>query len=272
MGGSQQIGPPGQTRAHGTRACYVFGPGPGQDRSAGCRCEPCCDANRAYARMQRKRKSLEGLGRESGPWASPFTDAAPVRERIFAFAERGIGYKRLAELAGVSKSSLLAVRTGKRDRVRRELASAVLAVPLDADVADGQLVDATETWQLIDLILRRKGWSKARISAELGGAGRALQLGDERVTAGHARAIAALADRLDVVAVADARRFPVAPLLARHSIKGLERRTGIDERQFHRWKHSGVPYSRADEIAGALGSHPVELWPDWYDGAAAATG
>jgi transcriptional regulator with XRE-family HTH domain len=256
------------TRAHGTRARYVWGPGPGQDRSLGCRCDECCEANRAYARYQAKRKRLETLGRTSGPWAAPFVDASAARAHVLALGELGVGYKRVAELAGVSKTGLLEVRRGRRSRIRREVADAILAVPLEADVASGQLVDAAETWQLVRKILRRPGWSKARISAEIGQGGRALQLGSGQVTARNARSIAHLAEELGVAEPAgDARRFDVEPVLALGlPIAELARRTGIDGAQFHRWKRGrSIPAARADQIACSLGLHPVQLWPDWFE-------
>lgn len=253
-------------RAHGTRTRYMHGPGPGQDPTKGCRCDDCVEANNAYARMQRKRKSLEGLGRTSGPFASPMVDAGPVRDRMLTLADRGVGYRRVADLAGVSKSSLLKVRTGERDRIRRETHDAVMALPLDADVADGQLIDAAPTWALIRQILRRKGWSKARISRELGNTTRALQLRDDVITARNARAIADLAENLGITGPdPDRRRFPLAPLLTPGmSIKELGRRTGVADRQLHRWKGYGIPHRQADEMACALGSHPATIWADWY--------
>lgn len=257
-------------RAHGTRARYTWGPGPGKDAARGCRCTPCVEANRAYARKQQKRKRLEPLGRTSGPFAPPFVDAAPARAHLLVLADAGIGYRRAAELADVARSSVAAVRTGKATRIRRETAAAILAVPVDADVADSVLVDAAPTWKLIDAILRRAGWTKARIGAELGQNGRALQLGTDQITARHARTIRALAQRLEIIDPLPKRRFPLAPLLGTRTIKDLERLTGVADRQLHRWKDYGIPMDRADELACMLGHHPSLLWDDWYDESEAA--
>lgn len=257
------------TRPHGTRARYVFGPGPGQDRSAGCRCDACVNANRAYARFQQKRKRLEGLGRTSGPWAAPFVDAAPVRAHLLALADAGVGSRRVAELAGVSRTALLAIRGGTRSRCRRQVAEAVLAV--EVEPAGGTLVDARETWKLIRRILRRPGWTKARISAEIGQGGRALQLGRRRITARNARAAAELAARVGVISPpVDRRRFPLDPVLARHTIAEAARAAGFHSAQLSRWKRTGVPAAAADRLAVALGRHPLELWPDWDDDQAEA--
>jgi hypothetical protein len=250
-------------RAHGTRARYAYGES-GPDRANGCRCPDCCEANRAYARYQAKRKRLEPMGRTEGPWAAPFVDAAPVREHILELGRQGVGYKRVATLAGVSKTALLQIRKG-RPRCRRELANAVLALPLTAPVADNQLVDATTTWKLIRQILRQPGWTKARLSAEIGQNGRALQLGRRHVTARSANAVARVADRLGTVADPRAeRRVPAAPLLELDTVSALARRTDTHARQWHRWKTAGIPMSIADHVAVALGLHPAELWADWY--------
>lgn len=62
------------------------------------------------------------------------------------------------------------------------------------------------------------------------------------------------------------RRFPIEPLLRSRSIADLGRTTSIDPSQFHRYRRKGgIPASRADVVAIALGCHPLELWPDWLD-------
>src|SRR5579859_6976414 len=84
------------TRAHGTRACYVCGPGPGS--GPGCRCDACRAANRAHAR---RRARLTAYGQ----W-HPFVDAEPVRDHIQALSQAGIGRRRVAALAGISDAAL----------------------------------------------------------------------------------------------------------------------------------------------------------------------
>lgn len=251
-------------RDHGTRARYVFGES-GQDRSNGCRCPECGEANRAYARHQAKRKRLESLGRTDGPWAAPMVDAAPVQAHVLALGELGVGYRRVADMAGVSHTTLLKIRTGERTRCTRALADAVLAVPLVADLADHQLIDAASTWKLVRQILRRPGWTKARLSGELGQGGRALQLGRRRVTVRNADHVARIASDLGIaVTPAGERRLPIEPLLELDTISSLARRTNTHGRQWHRWKHDGIPASIADTAAVSLGLHPAELWADWY--------
>lgn len=77
---------------HGTYSRYTVG---------GCRCEACRAANREYERARTRRKLY---GREA------LTDAAPVREHVERLHASGIGYREIAELAGVSKSWLYALR------------------------------------------------------------------------------------------------------------------------------------------------------------------
>lgn len=45
----------------------------------------------------------------------------------------------------------------------------------------------------------------------------------------------------------------------------LARIAGINRRNLQTWRHLGVPLKRADDIAVALGAHPCEIWPEWFD-------
>src|SRR5262249_25798184 len=127
------------TRPHGTRARYVLGPGPGT--GPGCRCDACTAANRDAERHP-ERQILYGR------W-QPYVDAPPPREHVRALAAGGVGWKRAAELAGVSTGSvskLLHGGPGDRPpsrRIRPETAAAILAVrPSAQAAAPGALVDS----------------------------------------------------------------------------------------------------------------------------------
>lgn len=42
---------------------------------------------------------------------------------------------------------------------------------------------------------------------------------------------------------------------------------GTSERQWRRWRKSGVPLWHADRMAVALGRHPGEVWPEYWEAA-----
>lgn len=82
-----------------------------------------------------------------------------------------------------------------------------------------------------------------------------------------------------------ARRLPLAPLLPFLEVAALElmhvegdrggrqhdrpnhcamaRRVGTSANQLYRWLRYGVTPDQADELAVALGLHPLNVWPDW---------
>lgn len=65
-------------------------------------------------------------------------------------------------------------------------------------------------------------------------------------------------------------RVPLEPLVRRYgTVSTLARALGKDRMQVSRWRRDGVPVVSADHIAVALGMHPVEVWPDWYEVTAA---
>jgi hypothetical protein len=41
---------------------------------------------------------------------------------------------------------------------------------------------------------------------------------------------------------------------------------GSDRRYIYRWLDYGLTHEQADQFAVRLGLHPVELWPNWFDG------
>lgn len=79
--------------------------------------------------------------------------------------------------------------------------------------APNMRIPAGPTWELVER-LRTAGWTKARISAEIGQDGRALQLGRDYITARHARAIANLADSVLGDVAVEQERHPYLALAA----------------------------------------------------------
>jgi hypothetical protein len=127
-------------------------------------------------------------------WASP----AMARRHLCALVARGIGLRRIAVVAGVSRSRLTELLRGhacRPDRPRRRRCKAstverILAVQTTAHAA-GARVPAAETWSRIEA-LRTAGWSKARIARALGKQRAALQLGRRYVLERNAAAVRGL--------------------------------------------------------------------------------
>jgi WhiB family redox-sensing transcriptional regulator len=142
--------------------------------------------------MRRKRAELI----KKGKLPSTFVDAREVRQRLAALARRGLGSRQVAELAGVDRGAVMRARRGK-GRVARRVAERILSIPLTADPAAGQLVDAGPSWERIAKILEA-GYSKAWIARRVTGnpAAKSLKLGREQVTVAHERAAQAAYDEV----------------------------------------------------------------------------
>lgn len=159
-------------REHGTRAKYVF---------EKCRCDECRAANRAYYHQAKRRV------------APAQVSAVRAREHLRDLSQAGVGYKQVAKTTGIANSTVAKIVTGKTAYIRPETERALMAVTPRA-AADAGIVDATYTWEIIERLLA-KGWTKAGISAAIGGNGHALQLGKTRVKGSTARAVAELWER-----------------------------------------------------------------------------
>lgn len=170
-------------RSHGTRACYVHGPATGQ--GAGCRCEPCRAANRAYV-DQVNRLTLYGA------W-EPFVDPAEVIAHLHRLSRMGVGRRTIAQASGVGETAITKLRAGRTRKVRPETAERLLSVT-GMHRAGGALVEAGPTWDLINEMLG-VGIPKARIAQALGRKTPALQLGREYVVQRNAAAVQDLHDR-----------------------------------------------------------------------------
>ena len=130
--------------------------------------------------------------------------ADPARAHVRALAEAGIGWKRAAELAGISTgamSKLLYGGPGNRpptQRVRPETAAAILAVkPEQEALAPAALTDATGTHRRVQA-LAAAGWSQSKIGQRLGmsPANFATMMRRQQVTAATAAAARAVYDEL----------------------------------------------------------------------------
>jgi hypothetical protein len=150
-------------RPHGTRLRYI----------AGCHCDDCREANTAYERMRGKLRR-EGKG-------DFLVDAHRVRTHLNRLSAAGIGYKAVADIAGVSKTSLMNIRSGSKTRLRTSTAQRVLAVTREA-VGPASLVDAGPTWKLIEKLLKQ-GFTKGALALRLGRKVPALQMRRDKITA-----------------------------------------------------------------------------------------
>lgn len=172
------------TYAHGTPAMYSHGP---------CRCIPC---RRAASAAARRRYRMIAYGQ----W-QPFTDATPVREHVRHLQAQGLGWQRIAELAGVAPptvSSMLYGRAGRppTGKIRTATAQALLAFrPSLDDLPATAPVDAAGTRRRMQA-LAAVGWSASRLAGLLGveraHVGRIIRGDNLRVSAATARAVRGL--------------------------------------------------------------------------------
>jgi len=145
---------------HGTRLAYAL------DR---CRCLPCSAANSEY---ENRRHRLQGYGRPTTTWV----DAAPVRAHVHEVLAAGVGWKRVARVAGVHASAVSRLLYGRRredgriepptKRMKPDVARALLAVPVPTvtQLPGGVIVDGTGTRRRLQA-LAVVGWSVDRIAA-----------------------------------------------------------------------------------------------------------
>ncbi|NLP82621.1 hypothetical protein HF576_02045 [Microbacterium sp. CFH 90308] len=136
-----------------------------------CRCTPCVEAHNARERNRSKQKAY-------GRFDTGLVDAGPVREHILKLGEFGIGYKRVAELAGVGTTGVRTLIWGRQDpgdrygeipkRVAREKAEKILAVQATIEnLGARQSVPARATHRRVQALVAR-GWSLSKVARLLG--------------------------------------------------------------------------------------------------------
>lgn len=184
---------PVQRREHGTRACYLRGPGPGT--GPGCRCGACTRADYAW-RTERER----GLVR--GDW-EPWTDAEPARAHVRELMRTGLTQENVAALAGVAPGSMTHLMRGSNGnpparKLRPETAARILAVrPGPHAVPGSGVMDSTGTVRRLQALVTA-GWPMRRLAARLGMKPQnfAVMMRGTQVKAPTAAAVRALYDEL----------------------------------------------------------------------------
>ncbi|MEV8027634.1 hypothetical protein [Cellulosimicrobium funkei] len=136
---------------HGTRACYAFDD---------CRCIPCTTANSEYE-AQRTRDRAYGH--------TAFVDAREAVQHVRELTRAGLGSRRIAELAGVSRSTLATLLRGTRTATRQSIVDKLLAVPMPTvdDLAPGATTDATGTTRRVRALVAH-GWSITALADRTG--------------------------------------------------------------------------------------------------------
>lgn len=136
-----------------------------------CRCPTCVAVYRAYqADWQRERRAG---GRRTVP-----PDEA--RRHLRRLRGAGLTYTAIAAECGLTDTALSDIDRGRYQRVRREVAEAILGVTCDA-MPEGCLVDATTTRQLIRT-MREAGYREREIAAMLGYRSGTVRFRGRRVT------------------------------------------------------------------------------------------
>lgn len=168
-----------------------------------CRCDPCMDH---HAEMIQRRNRLRAYGR----FDTGLVDIAPVREHMTMLGEYGIGYKRVADLAGIGVTAARTILWGRQEpgprngelqkRVKRETAEKILGVRADlSTLARGALVTSRGTHRRVQALVAL-GWSLSeigrRIGMDVGNVGTMLKR--DHVSVATHRAVAAVFDELSM--------------------------------------------------------------------------
>ena len=135
-----------------------------------CRCRPCSTHRMQTEERRRKDKAY-------GRYDVGLVDAEPVREHLMMLGEYGLGYKRVAAIAGLGITPVRTVIWGRQDpgprkgemqkRIKRETAEKILAVKPDVSLlAGGARIPARGTHRRLRALVAR-GWSQSKLSDRL---------------------------------------------------------------------------------------------------------
>ena len=162
----------------------------------GCKCEVCRLDARAYERDLRRRKAYGQVF---------LVDAEPARQHVAQLREFGIGWQRVALLAGLESSTVWRLLYGDPSRsstpskrIRPETERKILAVEATVDnIADGTPIPAVGARRRLQA-LGAIGWSQSQLGERLGicRGNMPAVIRSERLAAGTVRAIQALYEEL----------------------------------------------------------------------------
>lgn len=150
-------------KPHGTRIRYM----------GGCKCLHCRMANSNY-------ETARAAARRAG-FTNKVVDAAPARKHIFALSRAGVGRNMVALCAGVAKTVVCEIRSGKKLRAREETIRKILAVTKDCK-GEKALIPAARAWHMLNQLLG-EGFSRAELARRMGYKSPALQINKKRITA-----------------------------------------------------------------------------------------
>lgn len=185
--------PAASTHAHGTEARYKHGPDEYDVPGKGCRCTHCRRAKRERANHRARMKAY-------GRW-QPFVPAGPAREWVLMLMDYGIGWQRIAALAGLTERPISKLLYGRppSGKIRPETEAKILAVkPVLANLADTTLVDPAGTRRRLQALVA-VGWPQRRLARRLGWAWNqfhAVMYHQNHVSAKTARTVIALYEQL----------------------------------------------------------------------------
>ncbi len=121
--------------------------------------------------------------------------AEPTRRRLqWMSSDWGLGYKTVADAAGVAPSVVAKILSGQRKKIRKSTADRILAVTPEAR-ADHAVISGVQTWEDIRFMLAR-GLTRGEIAQRLGNKRPALQL-RQRVLAVTAWKVAKLREQVE---------------------------------------------------------------------------
>jgi hypothetical protein len=124
-----------------------------------------------------------GRCRELLVW-NGLVDARRARRHLRGLSSRGVGRDAVAAAADVGVTTIAAITSGRKIRIRAEVERRLLGVDEKAR-ADASLVDAALTWRMIARLcdVERVGFTPATLAKRLGYKCPALQFGKRKVLA-----------------------------------------------------------------------------------------